>query len=53
MSDNEKKEDVDPAGVKITDHLIIRDKETNKTIVNVRDTSKNIQDRDKFNAGRY
>lgn len=52
MSDNEKLEDVDPAGVKTTDHLIIRDKESKRVLVNVRDSSKNNQDRENFNARR-
>jgi hypothetical protein len=34
-------EEVDPAGVQATDHLLIRDVETGKVLVNIRNTAKN------------
>jgi hypothetical protein len=38
----DKKEDVDPAGVTVTDHLVIRDRESQRVLVNVRQTAKNL-----------
>jgi hypothetical protein len=40
--DKQTIESVDPAGVQATDHLLIRDVDSGKVLVNIRNTAKNL-----------